>query len=447
MAEAPGASKKIGFVDVFIIIFSAVGSGPAGIEGIAGSAGISLALIGVVLFPLVWGAVQALVSVELALKFRNVNGAIAAWSHALFGASFARNTALWVLVMQCSMASFVSNVSVSYAQAFWPGTLGTYAHEKSLMLAVIVFSLLVNMVGMEWVARTFWVFSVNTLVTFAVFVGIAAPRVSLKNLKEPWSQPVAWSQFVNLLIFNSSGFDSGASVVSMVAYPQHDVPRAMAAAGLAVALLYVTTIAVPFLATSLPQERWTSGAFVTIAREMGGEPLAAWVFFACILTNLQIFTSALLTAGYTTSSMAAQGVFPSFLRANDDGKPMRALAACAFLSVCIGFAPLVVDLSIASTLCVLIMLSEAACFVRARSGDAFVAGSLARRAIVCPMVAVATFVLVAQDARILYGVCTCVALVALWTVPVEAAFAPSAISCKANMHGVTVCDGGVTIIS
>ena len=45
-------------LQLFILIFSAVGSGPAGTEGIVGAVGLTLAIVGIVVFPLLWGSVQ-----------------------------------------------------------------------------------------------------------------------------------------------------------------------------------------------------------------------------------------------------------------------------------------------------------------------------------------------------------------------------------------------------
>jgi len=52
------ARKTIGFAHLFILTYSAVGSGPAGIEGIIGSCGLSIALIAVIVFPFAWGFIQ-----------------------------------------------------------------------------------------------------------------------------------------------------------------------------------------------------------------------------------------------------------------------------------------------------------------------------------------------------------------------------------------------------
>jgi len=114
-------NEQIGFASLFILIFSAVGSGPWGIEGVIGSCGVFVGVILVLAFPFAWGFVQALIAAELSVKFKNVNGSVGEWSRQLFGAALSQNATAWLVLMQCSTAAFVTEVTVTYVDAFWPG--------------------------------------------------------------------------------------------------------------------------------------------------------------------------------------------------------------------------------------------------------------------------------------------------------------------------------------
>ena len=95
----PSENKRdIGLFQYFILVFSAVGSGPAAIEGIIGAVGISGALIALAVFPLVWGLIQALVSLELALKYVDSDGIVCAWCRGLFSEALALNAG-WLEVL------------------------------------------------------------------------------------------------------------------------------------------------------------------------------------------------------------------------------------------------------------------------------------------------------------------------------------------------------------
>ena len=417
---------SVEFVDLFIIIFSNVGSGPSGVEGVVGSAGLSLGLLGLLFFPFVWGYIQAITSLELSVRYRHSNGGLGAWSKKLLGGAAALNTTVWLVLMQCSTAAFVSELTVAYANAWAPGTFGTYTQKMGMTMAIIVASFFINYFSLKFATRLFWLFSINAFLAFTCLCVVSVRKgLHFDRFDNPVvsAKSVNYNTFINLLIYNSAGYDASASVIKFVREPRTTVPRAMGAVSVVIAVIYVASLTFPFMATSSPASVWQSGHFVVAARELGGAKLEAWILVACVGTNLQMFASALQCAMFTCQGMAKQGVLHAGLAvATPSGIPRRALCLCAFGSLLFGFLPLLVNLSVEGILFVAIILVEMLCFLRMDSKGSVLApeGRFARRLLVAPVTVLAVWALVVQDRSTVFGTLCVLVLGAMWSVRSDA---------------------------
>jgi hypothetical protein len=434
MGDSSG-ERRVGFWGLFVLIFSAVGSGPAGLEGVIGSCGVLLGLILIIVFPFFWGFVQALISVELSVKYSEMNGAIGSWCNEFFGKTLAKNAAVWVVLMQCSTSAFVTEVTVTYVEHYWPGAITAWYQQCLLAFFIIACAVLVNSINIGAVARVMSWLTLNAVTAFAVLIGVSiahgldASRFQASALPSV-ARSINWSELVNLLIWNSAGYDASASIISHVHKPRQNLPRATALVGCCIAALYVSSLVFPYLATTAPASDWQPGYFVDVARQLGGEWLATWIFITCALTNLQVYLSALMTAAYTVQSMAVQNIFPNaavrvpfqgWRRLGDEGTPIPAIMGCALLSAVFSLAPLLVNLSLQAILFVFIMTTEIACFLRDDGSRhaLLVPKQWQRRACIVAPVAISAWVLVVQKREVAAPVLGAVAMLALWTIPKE----------------------------
>jgi len=427
MASSPPYRRpgNVRMGELFILIFSAVGSGPAGTEGLVGSCGLTLAIIAIVVFPFFWSYVQALVAIELAVEYRKATGAVGAWSRSLFGRGASLNASAWVIGMQCSTAALVSEVSVSYFRAYWPHTLETYWQQVLLTLGIIAVSLVVNVSGVQNSAWVMWLFTFNALAAFGTLAAVSVPKLDARRFDNPFrsARQVNWGELVNLLIFNSSGYDATAAIAPRVANIRETMWLACALAGCSLSALYVACLTLPYLATRDDSAAWQSGHFVVAARELSGDWLALWVLVACVLTNVQVFISALMTASYTLAGVAEAGLAPRWLAPRPSGVPVDSIVACAALAAAFGFLPLLVNLSIQAIFYVFIMVVELGCFIRyARTSAVFpsLSGPVARRAVVAIPAALSMWVLVVQNRYVSFGIYTFAALFAAAVLRAEA---------------------------
>ena len=218
-----------------------------------------------------------------------------------------------------------------------------------------------------------------------------------------------WAQLVGLLVFNSAGYDCALVVVSRIHEPKRTAPRAITLAGSSITLLYVACLTLPYLASKSSHTEWQTGYFVTVAREVGPEWLAGWVFAACILTALQSFTSALITATYTLTGMFSKM------------HPRRALAISMAGSLVMSLLPLGFNLGAQTVVYTVIMLLEIFCFLRLAPRDASVGpkGRWARRAVVLPAIVLSSYVIAVQARLVLFGSLTALGVATILSLPRE----------------------------
>ena len=416
-------SPTLGFWSLFIVIFSAVGSGPSGIEGVIASAnGISVAVLGVILYPLVWGLVQALCAAELSVRFKEVTGALGAWSLELFGKPLSLNATLYVIIMQLSTAAFVSEVSVAYIQAYDAAYFQGYWATVLMTFIIIAVSTLINLTNVRFVAKTFWVFSIHALVAFSVFLALCIPKMSASRFENPArsSKQIKWAPFINILTYNSAGFDGASSIVKYVKNPKVNLPRAMSAVALALTVVYVATLVLPYLATRDDASQWQVGHFVVAADYVGGRWLARWILVACIMTNVQIFSSALQTCIYLVSAQVKAGVLPAWMASptENTGTPRRSLLVCSSVAALFSFLPLQLSLSVQSLFFVYIILLEVACFLKMDGKLALFSpsGVWMRRLIVTPTLVLAAFVISVQQSMLFFATLAATIVIAAYTV-------------------------------
>jgi amino acid transporter len=436
-SDSPGEAKvrtqSVGLWTLVVIIFSNVGSGPAGIEGIIGSAGIIIGLLAIVVFPLFWGYVQAFLSAELSIQYNKHNGGLPAWCMRQNNKALAFNTALWILAIETSTAALVSEASVEYLRTVLPW-FHSYGPRFGLSLAIIALSFCFNFVSIRFSTTVFKNFIAFTLVVFGLLVGFSVPHLDWSRSKQnPVKEynNVDWALLVNLLIFNSAGFDAGGSIIAYVGKPRRTVPRAMVVVGFATTALYIVTLYFPYIAVQDKREDWQAGHLSVVALELGGKWLQALVIVACFIINLQVYSISLQTAAYTTAAMAEQNVFPKQIgvgrykltlnhRTSRD-TPSHALVLCGCLSAVFAAAPFVVNLAIESVLYSAVMFAQAGCMLMLEEkGRLFVPQKRRWRLVVIVIpVLLATWVIVVQSRPLLLGMLSVVILVALASIGLD----------------------------
>ena len=129
-----------------------------------------------------------------------------------------------------------------------------YGKQLMVTLSIISLSALVNLFDLERVSCVMWAFSINGALAFLALVVQSVRAIDGKG----WSaaarrfddplvsgKSIVWSELLNLLIYNSAGYDASASIIEHVSNPHVTVPSAMLAVGLTIAALYVAALTFP----------------------------------------------------------------------------------------------------------------------------------------------------------------------------------------------------------
>jgi amino acid transporter len=241
-------------------------------------------------------------------------------------------------------------------------------------VVIIGISFVLNYVSINFSARVFKYLIAFTLAVFSFLVAFSLPELDSSRLNEnPLVEykKVDWPLFINLLIFNSAGFDAGGSIISYVQQPRQTVPLAMLLVGFGSTALYITTLLLPYMAVNDARADWQAGHLSVVALQLGGKGLQVLVILACAIVNLQVYSVSLQTAAYTTAAMADQNVFPkrvgvgkrmlTLTKQTSRGTPSHALVFCGLLSAGFALAPFVVNLAIESVLYSAVMFAQIGC--------------------------------------------------------------------------------------
>lgn len=189
-----------------------------------------------------WVALLA-VSVPLAVTFAALgvrhptDGGVAAYAEAAFGRAAARVTAWWFLGAIVIGAPAVMHVGGAYVAVLAGGSATVAATAAAGMLLAVVGA---NLAGLRMTMRFQRLLSAGLAGLLVVVVGAALPHV----------QSVAWHPFAphgwgsvgtatTLVMFSFFGWEAVAQLVGLFANPARDLPRAMFAAFVVTAVLYL----------------------------------------------------------------------------------------------------------------------------------------------------------------------------------------------------------------
>ena len=401
--------RNIGFWKLFFIVFSAVGSGPAGIEGLVGAAkSITLACIAIGVCPLFIAVPEAFITLEMCEKYGDTNGGVPVWFLKVYKSRFwSFCSACFILLYDCSTSALVAEASILYVATVEPA-FHQYKYQVVASTLIIIVAYFVCFFSVDFIAKSVAVLTVHTAVVFAVLVGFCCRSLDAGRIDDPGPVlgSINWPLFINLLVFNSAGYDCAGSVITFVRNPAKTAPRAMLAAAVAVGVMYETVYVFTYLGSRTPAAEWETAHFAVVAREVAGRWLQLWVIVGCCCINLQLFISSLTSAIYTLHGAAQLGIMPKwFDHLSARGSPDRALIACGVLSLVFGVVPFEMNLAFESVLYCLVVLGQVACFFSLQPAQyTFLPKSWFMKAVIVTFPAITvSFSLSVQETTVFFG--------------------------------------------
>jgi amino acid transporter len=342
--------KKLGTMQLAVIVFYTVSGGPFGVEETVRAGGAFYALLGFAIFPLVWSIPEALVTAELGAAYPEASGTVA-WVEEAYGP-------FWGWLQGC--LTWFSGVTDN---AIYPVLFLDYAlqmfHNDQDLDGVTRFILLsttclvltyINYRGLDIVgdmSMTICVLSMSPFVVFCI-VGLfkldpsrwlQKPDPTVDSIDEATGAGlistatmggIMWRPYLNNLFWNLNSFDSASCFAGEINNPGRAFPRAMFGGVLLVMVSYLLPLLVALGTTTATQSDWVDGYMATVVSDTVGPWLGAWVVFAAGISNLAMFMSEMSSDAFQILGLAERGYLPkAFAKRSPYGTPTWGLVVGA----------------------------------------------------------------------------------------------------------------------
>lgn len=285
------------------LIFFEVSGGSYGVEPIVRAAGTPwLAVAGMFIIPFTWSIPIALMTAEMCTAFPRVGGKIN-FVHEMFGPFVG-----WIN----GSLNAVSNV---FDVATLPAMALGYAHELGAWDApefnnvfaglIILLACALNVLGIELVGNTAYVFTSLVCLPFLVMVMLGMPGLA-RLAKEDFAMcPTRPLKFLTCLLWNTSGYDDAGATAAEIKDPGVVYPKALAISMLLITASYVLPITVG-LVVEPNLSSWHDGHFTEIGSRIGGPALATAITVLGVVSSFGQLNALLCSSVREIVCMAGQ---------------------------------------------------------------------------------------------------------------------------------------------
>ncbi|KAF7063104.1 hypothetical protein CFC21_069634 [Triticum aestivum] len=320
---------KVSMVPLVFLIFYEVSGGPFGIEDSVKAAGPLLAIVGFLLFALIWSIPEVLITAEMGTMFPE-NGGYVVWVSSALGPfwGFQQGWAKW-------LSGVIDNalypvLFLDYVKSSVPALGGGLPRTFAVLILTVALTYMnyrgLTIVG--WVAVFLGVFS---LLPFFVMGLIAIPHIEPSRWFEMDLDNVNWGLYLNTLFWNLNYWDSISTLAGEVENPKRTLPRALSYALVLVVGGYLYPLITCTAALPVVRESWTDGYFSDIAKILGGFWLHSWIQAAAALSNMGNFVTEMSSDSYQLLGMAERGMLPEFFaKRSRYGTPLIGILFSAF---------------------------------------------------------------------------------------------------------------------
>ncbi|KAJ4729110.1 Amino acid/polyamine transporter [Melia azedarach] len=303
-------SKKVSILPLIFLIFYEVSGGPFGVEDSVKAAGPLLALLGFLVFPLIWSVPEALITAEMGTMFPE-NGGYVVWVSSALGDywGFQQGWMKW-------LSGVIDNalypvMFLDYLRSGIPALDGGLFRAAAALGLTVVLTYMnyrgLTIVG--WVAVLLGVFS---LLPFLVMGLVAIPQLEPSRWFVVNLHNIDWNLYLNTLFWNLNYWDSISTLAGEVDNPKKTLPKALFYALILVVLGYFLPLLVGTGAVPLERDLWTDGYFSDIAKMLGGVWLRWWIQGAAALSNMGMFVAEMSSDSFQLLGMAERGMLPEF---------------------------------------------------------------------------------------------------------------------------------------
>ncbi|XP_015085111.1 probable polyamine transporter At1g31830 isoform X1 [Solanum pennellii] len=303
-------SNKVSLLPLIFLIFYEVSGGPFGVEDTVQAAGPLFALLGFLIFPLIWSVPEALITAEMGTMFPE-NGGYVVWVSSALGPywGFQQGWMKW-------LSGVIDNalypvMFLDYLKSAIPA-LGGGLPRIVAVLALTVVLTYMNYRGLTIVGWAAVSLGILSMLPFVVMGLISIPKIRPERWLVADVHSIDWNLYLNTLFWNLNYWDSISTLAGEVRNPKKTLPKALFYAVLLVVLSYLFPLLIGTGAVPLERELWTDGYFSDIAKILGGVWLRFWLQGAAAVSNMGMFVAEMSSDSFQLLGMAERGMLPEF---------------------------------------------------------------------------------------------------------------------------------------
>ncbi|KAI3860219.1 hypothetical protein MKX03_022525 [Papaver bracteatum] len=360
------ARPKITLLPLIALIFYSVCGGPFGVEdSVKSGGGPLLALLGFLIFPLIWSIPEALVTAELATSFPE-NGGYVLWISTAFGPFLGFQVGFWRWFSGVMDNALYPVLFLDYLKHSLPIFNRLIARIPTLL--GITFSLTyLNYRGLHIVGFSAVAIAIFSLCPFFIMGLISIPRIKPKQWLVVDFKMVNWRGYFNNMFWNLNYWDGVSTLAGEVENPSKTLPKALFGA----VVLVICTYLIPLLAGTGALEskasEWSDGYFAEVGMLMGGVWLKWWIQAAAAVSNMALFEAEMSGDAFQLLGMSEMGMLPAiFASRSKYGTPTTSILCSATGVVFLSWLSFQEIIEFLNFLYSIGMLIEFAAFVKLR---------------------------------------------------------------------------------
>ncbi|KAF3782453.1 putative polyamine transporter [Nymphaea thermarum] len=315
--EAPPASgksksKKLTLIPLVFLIYFEVSGGPFGEEPAVQAAGPLLAILGFIIFPVIWSIPEALITAELSTAYPG-NGGYVIWATEAFGPFWGFLMGWWKWLSGAINNAAYPVLCVDYLKLVFPTFSAGLSRNLAISLFNVCFAFL-NYTGLTIVGWTAVILAALSLAPFILLLFFAIPKIRPSRwLSNGQSKSRDWSLYLNTIFWNLNYWDNASTVAGEVEHPQKTYPKALLLAGLLTCSSYLIPLLAGIGALELEQDKWSDGYLADVAGMIAGKWLKFWVEAGAVMSAVGLFEAQLSSCSFQLLGMAELGHLPAFL--------------------------------------------------------------------------------------------------------------------------------------
>jgi len=305
--------KALSPVALLAMVYFLVCGGAYGTEDLGGTIPPMFAVLGLLVIPWIWSLPMALVTAELAAALPHKGGFLY-WMRRAWG-DFVSYLDGWMMV-----------IVVILDQALYPIIFVSYFDKTKLLeltfwtkyaicIVYIFICMLLNLLGVKWVGNASKVFSVVSLLPFAVFVGagLFSEKLNFNALLDREGHWEEASLYLSVLIWCTCGYEYSGFLAGDVKNPKRDFPLVMILSVFLMLLTYLLPISVG-IATFPSEERGNieEGFYPVLADNLGIGKWVGWTMIGGgLMSTMGTYNAYLHTSSNALHSLSLDGNAPA----------------------------------------------------------------------------------------------------------------------------------------